>query len=107
MEDPLLWMGVAAHSTLHTPAHPAREVLSGMGWPDRIVIDPEILAGKPVVRGTRLAVEFVLDLLATGQPVAEVLAKYPGLTHDDICACSLTRASLCRLLKPSGKPVTM
>lgn len=48
-----------------------------MSWPDRIVIDPEILAGKPVVRGTRLAVEFILDLLAAGQSEADVLANYP------------------------------
>jgi uncharacterized protein (DUF433 family) len=60
----------------------------GMGWPDRIVIDSEILAGKPVIRGTRLAVEFILDLLAEGQPEADILANYPGLTHDDILACS-------------------
>ena len=41
-----------------------------MSWPDRIVIDPEILAGKPVIRGTRLAVEFILDLLAVGESEA-------------------------------------
>jgi uncharacterized protein (DUF433 family) len=54
---------------------------------ERILIDPEILAGKPVVRGTRLAVEFILELLAAGQSESEVLANYPGLTHDDILAC--------------------
>jgi uncharacterized protein (DUF433 family) len=58
-----------------------------MSWPDRIVIDPEILAGKPVIRGTRLAVEFILDLLAAGQPEPEIVASYPGLTHEDILAC--------------------
>jgi uncharacterized protein (DUF433 family) len=45
-----------------------------MSWPERVVIDPEILAGKPVVRGTRLAVEFILELLAAGQSEAGILA---------------------------------
>ncbi len=49
--------------------------------------DPAILAGKPVIRGTRLAVEFILDLLAAGQSEADVLANYPGLTREDILAC--------------------
>ncbi|MBI4902925.1 MAG: DUF433 domain-containing protein [Acidobacteria bacterium] len=48
---------------------------------ERIVVDHEILAGKPVIRGTRLAVEFILELLATGQSENEVLANYPGLTR--------------------------
>jgi uncharacterized protein (DUF433 family) len=58
-----------------------------MPWPDRIVSEPGILAGKPVVRGTRVAVEFILELLAAGQSEADILANYPGLTHDDILAC--------------------
>jgi uncharacterized protein (DUF433 family) len=47
----------------------------------RIILDPNIVAGKPVVRGTRLAVEFVIGLLADGWSEAEVLANYPGLIH--------------------------
>jgi uncharacterized protein (DUF433 family) len=58
-----------------------------MPWPERIVVDPEILVGKPVIRGTRLAVEFVLELLAAGQSENEILASYPGLTREDILAC--------------------
>jgi uncharacterized protein (DUF433 family) len=58
-----------------------------MPWSDRIVVDPEILAGKPAVRGARLAVEFILELLAAGQPESVVRANYPGLTHEDILAC--------------------
>jgi uncharacterized protein (DUF433 family) len=58
-----------------------------MPWPERIVVDPEILAGKPVIRGTRLAVEFILELLAAGQPESEILANYPGLVREDILAC--------------------
>ncbi len=52
-----------------------------------IVVDPDILAGKPVVRGTRLAVEFILELLAAGQSQDEILANYPGLTREDVLAC--------------------
>jgi len=55
--------------------------------PDRIVIDPEVLAGKPVVRGTRLSVEFVIGLLAQGWTPPQVIENYPGLTHEDILAC--------------------
>lgn len=54
---------------------------------ERIVVDPEILAGKPVIRGTRLAVEFILELLAAGQSESELLANYPGLAREDILAC--------------------
>lgn len=54
---------------------------------DRIVLDPAILAGKPVIRGSRLSVEFVIGLLADGWSEAEVLENYPGIGHDDILAC--------------------
>ena len=53
----------------------------------RIILDPEILAGKPVVRGTRLAVEFIIGLLADGWNEADILRNYPGLSHDDVLAC--------------------
>jgi uncharacterized protein (DUF433 family) len=55
-----------------------------MTWPERIVADPDILSGKPVIRGSRLSVEFILSLLAAGQSEAEVLDNYPGLTKEDI-----------------------
>ncbi len=58
-----------------------------MNSQDRIVIDPEILVGKPVVKGTRLAVEFIIDLLAQGWTEAEILRNYPGLAREDIRAC--------------------
>jgi uncharacterized protein (DUF433 family) len=58
-----------------------------MNWQERIIIDPEILVGKPVVRGTRLAVEFIIDLLAHGWKEEEILQNYPGLTREDIQAC--------------------
>ena len=56
-------------------------------WQDRIALDPQVLVGKPVVKGTRLAVEFIIDLLAQGWPEAEILRNYPGLTHEDVQAC--------------------
>jgi uncharacterized protein (DUF433 family) len=58
-----------------------------MSWQERIVIDPAILAGKPVVKGTRLSVEFIIDLHAQEWSEAEILRNYPGLTHEDIKAC--------------------
>jgi uncharacterized protein (DUF433 family) len=54
---------------------------------DRIVVDPSVLCGKPVVRGTRLAVEFIVGLLAQGWSVEQVLDNYPGLTREDVQAC--------------------
>jgi uncharacterized protein (DUF433 family) len=55
---------------------------------ERIVVDTEVLAGKPVIRGTRLAVEFILELLAAGQSEEDLLANYPGLSREDILACA-------------------
>ena len=77
----------------------------GMSWPERIVIEPEILAGKPVVRGTRLAVEFILELLAAGQSEAAILANYPGLTRDDILACLAYASYLAHEYKAYPVPV--
>ena len=58
-----------------------------MDWREYIVTDPNILAGKPTIRGTRLSVEFILDLLAGGWTSAELLDNYPTLTEDGIRAC--------------------
>jgi len=58
-----------------------------MPWQERIQIDSSILVGKPVIKGTRLAVEFVIDLLAQGWTEAQILQSYPGITHEDIQAC--------------------
>ena len=55
-------------------------------WQDHILLDPDVLAGKPIVRGTRIAAEFVLDLLAQGWPCRRVLANYPQLSREDIQA---------------------
>ena len=53
----------------------------------RISLAPDVLAGKPVISGTRLSVEFVIGLMAEGWGEAEILTNYPGVTHDDIIAC--------------------
>jgi uncharacterized protein (DUF433 family) len=53
----------------------------------RISLAPDILAGKPVIRGTRLSVELVIGLMADGWAEADILANYPNITHDDIIAC--------------------
>jgi uncharacterized protein (DUF433 family) len=53
----------------------------------RIVLDATILAGKPVVRGTRLSVDFIIGLMAEGWNEADIVRNYPGLTHDDVAAC--------------------
>lgn len=60
-----------------------------MTWQERIIIDPEILVGKPIIKGTRLSVEFIIELLAQGWTTADILRNYPGITPDDIRACFL------------------
>lgn len=52
----------------------------------RIVVDPHILAGKPIIRGTRISVEFVVELLSSGMSHEEILREYPHLTREDILA---------------------
>jgi uncharacterized protein (DUF433 family) len=64
-----------------------RATLDGMDWKARVVIDPQVLVGKPLVKGTRLSVQFVVDLLAQGWSEQDVLSNYPGLTTSDIRAC--------------------
>ncbi|MDM8517970.1 DUF433 domain-containing protein [Desulfobacterales bacterium HSG16] len=56
---------------------------------DRITVDPEIMVGKPVIKGTRLTVEYVLGLLAHGSSIEEILDEYEGLVTEDINACFL------------------
>ena len=52
----------------------------------RITFNPKILAGKPIIKGTRISVEFVLELLASGMGEGEILREYPSLTRADIRA---------------------
>jgi uncharacterized protein (DUF433 family) len=55
--------------------------------PPRITLDPQVLIGKPIIRGTRISVEFVIGLMAEGWNEADIMLNYPGITHDDIIAC--------------------
>ena len=55
----------------------------------RIALDPKIMGGKPVVKGTRLTVEYILGLLAQGATSTEILEEYKGLTAEDLRACFL------------------
>jgi uncharacterized protein (DUF433 family) len=56
-------------------------------WEDRITADSAVLVGKPVIKGTRLSVEFIVGLLAQGWSEAEILRNYPGITREDVLAC--------------------
>jgi uncharacterized protein (DUF433 family) len=56
---------------------------------ERITVNPKVMVGNPVIRGTRLTVEYILGLLAHGSTMEEILVEYPGLVKDDIHACLL------------------
>ena len=56
---------------------------------ERITVNPKVMVGKPVIKGTRLTVEYILNLLAHGATVVEIISEYKGLTQDDIQACIL------------------
>ena len=56
-------------------------------WEERIEINPDVLVGKPIIKGTRISVEFVVDLLARGWTFEQVLEEYDHLTREDIQAC--------------------
>ena len=56
---------------------------------DRIEVNPNVMVGKPVIRGTRLTVQLILNLLAHGATSEAILLEYDGLTKEDILACLL------------------
>ena len=58
-----------------------------MTWQNHITIDPNVLVGKPVIKGTRISVEFVVDLLGRGWTSEQILREYDHLTQQDIQAC--------------------
>lgn len=58
-----------------------------MNWQERIVIDSGILVGKPIIKGTRISVEFVIDLLGRGWTAEQILREYDHLKPDDLQAC--------------------
>lgn len=57
-----------------------------MNWKDHITADPQVLVGKPVIKGTRISVELILGWLANGWTYEQVLESYPHITRDDILA---------------------
>ncbi len=63
---------------------------------ERITANPQILGGKPIIRGTRISVEFILELLASDVSEDEILEDYPHLTKDDIQACLKYAARSCK-----------
>lgn len=63
--------------------------MSGDSLMGRIVSSPEVMAGKPVIKGTRLTIEYILNLLAHGASKQEILSEYVSLTPEDIRACYL------------------
>jgi uncharacterized protein (DUF433 family) len=58
-----------------------------MDWRSRIVAHPDVLVGKPVIKGTRISVELVMDLLAAGYTTDQIIEQYDHLTREDIHAC--------------------
>lgn len=65
---------------------PSTSELAMPDWKDRIAVDPDILVGKPVVRGTRISVELLMDRLGDGWTMEQILESYPRLTRDDVLA---------------------
>lgn len=58
-----------------------------MNWEERITVNPKVLVGKPIIKGTRIAVEFVIDLLGRGWTTEQILSEYDHLRAEDIQAC--------------------
>ena len=75
-----------------------------MTWEDRIELKPQVLCGKPVIKGTRISVEHVIKLLGDGWSEADVLRSYPHLTVEDVKACLAYAADL--LANERAFPVT-
>ncbi len=65
-------------------------------WQDRIITDPKIMFGKPVIKGTRIPVDLILEKLALGEKPEHLLLAYPRITQDDINACLFFAASSVR-----------
>jgi uncharacterized protein (DUF433 family) len=88
-----LWMLASLRALGSSNVSPEKRTSqSTMTEHPRIALAPDVLLGKPVIRGTRLSVEFVIGLMADGWSEANILGNYPGITHDDINACLAMRA---------------
>ena len=57
-----------------------------MNWKDRITVDPAILVGKPIIKGTRISVELIMDRFSDGWTMEDILASYPHIKRDDVLA---------------------
>jgi len=68
-----------------------------MDWRDRIITDPKVLVGKPIIKGTRIAVEFIIELLAEDWTREDILRNYPQLTAEDIQAALFHVVELAKL----------
>jgi uncharacterized protein (DUF433 family) len=94
----VLWY--LAQCSRNTPRYTAKhdKMLAGVAAMDddvllgRITQDAGVLNGKPIIAGTRLSVEYIVNLLAHGASTQEILSEYSGLTQDDIRACLLYAA---------------
>jgi uncharacterized protein (DUF433 family) len=75
-----------------------------MDWRTRIVVDPAVLVGKPVIKGTRISVELVVDLLGRGYTVEQVIQQYPHVTAEDVQACLAYASEVLRSEKVYALP---
>ena len=57
-----------------------------MNWKDRIEVNPAVLVGKPIIKGTRISVELILDRLADGWAIEDLIASYPHISREDVLA---------------------
>ena len=93
--------------TVEEPATPKSENIAKTQypWANRIAINPKIVMGRPAVRGTRLTVEFILELLANGWSEAEILENYPSLVLEDIRACLAYASAMLSAAKDYPCPI--
>lgn len=75
-----------------------------MDWRQRIVVDPKVLVGKPIIKGTRISVELVIDLLARGYTRDQIIQQYDHLTPDDVQACLAYASDMLRSEKVYALP---
>jgi uncharacterized protein (DUF433 family) len=61
-------------------------------WKQRIIVEPDILAGKPVIKGTRISVELILERTADGWSLEDILNSYPSLTSENVLAAQATNS---------------
>ena len=73
-----------------------------MDWRQHIVVDPNVLTGKPIIKGTRISVELVLDNFASGWDYRHVLEAYPHLTRDQVQAALSFAAEVITEVRPAA-----